>query len=67
MVQTAGLRRTWRTFGYWGLTLNVTAGPGVLLAMPEATLFAQVYPMLLASWAAAAAVRQWGKIKGAET
>jgi len=49
------------------LTLNVTAGPGVLLAMPEATLFAQVYPMLLASWAAAAAVRQWGKIKGAET
>ena len=71
MVQVSGLNRTWRPFGYWGLTLNVIYGPVVLVIGPpqglDLTLFAQVYPVILATWAAAAAVRQWGKIKGAET
>lgn len=73
MVQTAGLSRTWRPLGYWGLTVNVSLGPVFIGAVPilwpdaDLTLFAQVYPMLLAAWVSAAAVRQWGKNKGAET
>lgn len=73
MVPIAGLSRTWRPFGYWGLTVNVSLGPAFMVAVPilwpdaSLVLLAQVYPMLLAAWVAAAAVRQWGKVKGAET
>ena len=72
MVQTTRLHRTWRPFGYWALTINVSLGPVIMVVFPilwpnvNLLLIAQVYPMLLASWAAAAAIRQWGKNSGFE-
>ncbi len=76
MVQTAGRSRTWRPFGYWALTLNVSFIPLFVIAGPllspridtiSVEMLTDLYPAMLACWAAAAAVRQWGKIKGAET
>ena len=73
MVQIARFNRTWRPLGYWGLTINVSLGPVVMVLVPilwpgtSLLYLSQVYPMLLAAWAAAAAVRQWGKNKGSET
>ncbi len=72
MVQTAGLSRTWRPLGYWGLTINVSLGPVFMVLVPilwpgtSLLYLAQVYPMLLAAWVSAAAVRQWGKNMGIE-
>ena len=76
MVQTIGHSRTWRPFGYWALTLNVSLippfivlGPTILstVDMVHVDMLSDLYPGLLAAWVSAAAVRQWGKIKGAET
>lgn len=66
------MNKTWRPYGYWGLTINVSLGPVFMVTVPilwpetDLTLLAQVYPMLLAAWTAAAAVRQWGKNAGTE-
>jgi len=67
MVQDTGLHRTWRPFGCWALTANISLGPVCMVVIPilwpdtDLTLLAQVYPMLLAAWATAAGIREWGK------
>ncbi len=76
MVQTAGRSRTWRPFGYWALTLNISFIPLFVIVGPLLTthidsinveMVTDLYPAMLATWAAAAAVRQWGKNQGTET
>jgi len=55
------------------MTINVSLGPPCMVITPvlwpatDLTLLAQVYPILLAAWVAAAGVRQWGKNAGAES
>lgn len=67
-----GARKIWRLVGYWGLTLNVVFMPAALVIVPmyvpavSLNLVSGHYPMMLAAWVAAAAVRQWGKNKGVE-
>jgi hypothetical protein len=66
------LRKNWRTVGYWGLTLNVIFAPAAFIIIPTLApttgleIASQHFPMMLTAWVAAAAVRQWGKIKGTE-
>lgn len=65
--------RLWRQVGFWGLTLNATFGFPVLVVLAvvcddvDLGLMATIYPILLATWAAAAGIRQWGKANGSET
>lgn len=63
----------WRPVGFWGLTLNAVLGFPVLLAAlwigPEGrdwSIMTALYPTVLATWAVAAGIRQWGKATGSE-
>lgn len=73
MVPSSRSNRAWRPFGYWCLTINVSLGPVLMVTLPilqpdaSLLLLGQVYPMLLAAWIGAAAIRQWGKNVGTES
>ena len=62
----------WRQVGFWGITINAVLGfPALLLISfitPDSNLHyvSSAYPAVLATWAAAAGIRQWGKNKNAE-
>ena len=64
--------KSWRPFGFWALTLNTSLGFPILIAgvyfKPEAPwgTLAGAYASLLATWAVAAGIRQWGKNAGTE-
>lgn len=68
-MQLDGLRRTWRTFGYWGLALNTTGIPPYLIVIDyynfsvNTTPIIEIYPLIIGGFIAAAGVRQWGKSK----
>ena len=69
-----GASKWWRPVGYWALTINVALGFPAIVAMAvldkgTAVLgtVAGTYASLLAAWAAAAGIRQWGKNNGSET
>lgn len=68
--KTSFWRRHWRTFGYWGLTLNVVFLPAVFVIVPayapetNLSISSGHFPMMMGAWIAAAAVRQWGKNNG---
>lgn len=59
--------RSWRPFGFWALTINSAVGFPVILiglvVMPDSdwAVAAGAYATVLATWAAAAGIRQWGK------
>ena len=66
-MQVIGHSRTWRPFGYWALTLNVALIPPFVILGPSlfpsvdlmaVEMLTDLYPALLATWAAAATVRQ---------
>lgn len=67
------LARYWRPVGCWLLTLN--AGFGFPVILVGIFMFPGVdwgtasgtYATVLATWAAAAGIRQWGKSNGSET
>jgi len=64
--------KSWRPFGYWGLTLSATLGfPIVVVGViirPDANWGALtgMFTPVLAAWAVAAGIRQWGKNAGRE-
>lgn len=66
------MARYWRPFGCWLLTLNAGLGfPVIVVGMllqPEANwgTVSGTYASVLACWAAAAGIRQWGKSNGSE-
>lgn len=57
----------WRQFGFWGLTANAVAGlPALFVCVWTAPdvdwgVVAGAYATVLATWAAAAGIREWGK------
>jgi hypothetical protein len=64
------LSKTWRPFGCWMLTINVSFGfPGLFIATylkPDTnwSIVSGTYAALLTAWIAAAGIRQWGKHNG---
>ena len=63
----------WRPFGAWALTLNAGLGFPVLMAMAifdkgtdTIGVLVGAYGTVLATWATAAGIRQWGKNNGSE-
>ncbi len=64
--------RWWRPVGQWALTVNAALGFPAIVVLAilktgnELGVVAGAYATVLATWAAAAGVRQWGKNKGSE-
>lgn len=64
--------RWWRQFGFWGLTANAVAGlPALFVGVMTAPdvdwgSVTGAYTAVLATWAAAAGIREWGKRAGVE-
>lgn len=65
--------KSWRPAGAWALTLNASLGFPALLAMAifdkgtdNIGTLVGAYGTVLAAWATAAGIRQWGKNNGSE-
>ncbi len=64
--------KSWRPFGYWGLTLSATLGfPAMVVGVvlrPDTDwgMLTGMYVPVLMTWAVAAGIRQWGKNEGTE-
>ncbi len=66
-------QKHWRPFGYWALTLNAALGFPALVTLAilekgtdSLGVLAGAYASVLATWAASAGIRQWGKNNGSE-
>lgn len=60
---------SWRPIGYWALTINAALGFPILavatfMSVTDLGVLAGAYASVLAAWAAAAGIRQWGKHNG---